>query len=580
MSFRKFSPTDWNNRHSKQVEEYARRVQLIIYTAIREATQIATQAKPDPESEFSFEKYPKTKERVNDLFQRVALNLLFTIQAGQRAQWDFADQKNDAFVDSVFYDNKLPTEPGQNPQPSDEPVIPPVYKSRNEQALAAFQARTVGGLSLSDRVFKYAQQLRSELELAIDLGIGEGKSATRMSQDIRGYLNEPEQLFRRVRNKRGQLALSKAAKAYHPGRGVYRSSYKNAMRLARTEINMAYRESDHLRLQKLDFVVGIEVRRSNNTVGCDVCEALKGKYPKTFKFVGWHPNCKCHVISILATREELRELTRKTLAGEDTSNFVSDNQIEEPPAGWDIWLEDNMKRFEKPGASKPLFVVDNEPFVKAPLTPPIIRELTNIPGQLAGYEKKMRVKVDRRVFSMLNKSVMLSMETKEALFGYDPMRKYVKGYYASRYKQSKWKAETVIYHEYAHAIDWQQNLRFSPEVKQLMDKYRAEFSAANDALYKQLDRKLKDQSRLVFKKNKHDHQEKIAAARDTLMALNPTYGFGHDDAYWQIAGHPEAEFIAHAFENYFKGNAYFQSAMPGLYAESQALVANWLKALP
>ena len=50
----------------------------------------------------------------------------------------------------------------------------------------------------------------------------------------------------------------------HPGRGVYRSSYMNARRLAATETNIAYRTADHLRWQKMDFVVGIEIVLSDN----------------------------------------------------------------------------------------------------------------------------------------------------------------------------------------------------------------------------------------------------------------------------------------------------------------------------
>ena len=76
-----------------------------------------------------------------------------------------------------------------------------------------------------------------------------------MSRDVRRYLRNPDKLFRRVRDKHGNLRLSKAAKAYHPGRGVYRSSYRNALRLTATENNMAYRTADHLRWQQQPFVV-------------------------------------------------------------------------------------------------------------------------------------------------------------------------------------------------------------------------------------------------------------------------------------------------------------------------------------
>lgn len=100
------------------------------------------------------------------------------------------------------------------------------------------------------------------------------------------------------------MHLRKNAQAYHPGQGVYRSSYKNALRLARPETFIASRTADYERWQDIDFVVGIQVVRSNNPYECDVCGSLAGKYPKDFKFVGWHPNCRCRAIPILATDEE------------------------------------------------------------------------------------------------------------------------------------------------------------------------------------------------------------------------------------------------------------------------------------
>ena len=138
------------------------------------------------------------------------------------------------------------------------------YQARNLEALSAFQKRKENGLNLSQRVWKYAEELKDAMELGIDVGLGEGKSAQQLSRDLRQYLNEPDRLYRRVRDKGGNLRLSKAAKMYHPGQGVYRSSAKNAQRLTRTEINMAYRESEYLRWQQLDFIVGIRVMLSNN----------------------------------------------------------------------------------------------------------------------------------------------------------------------------------------------------------------------------------------------------------------------------------------------------------------------------
>jgi hypothetical protein len=131
-------------------------------------------------------------------------------------------------------------------------------------------------MNLSQRVWKYVGQYKDQIELGLDVGLGEGRSAQQLSRDLRQNLQDPDRLFRRVRDKHGNLVLSKAAKAFHPGQGVYRSSYKNAMRLTRSEINMAYRESDWLRLQQLDFVVGFEVHRSNHEplFKCDLCSRL------------------------------------------------------------------------------------------------------------------------------------------------------------------------------------------------------------------------------------------------------------------------------------------------------------------
>src|SRR5690606_20105860 len=95
--------------------------------------------------------------------------------------------------------------------------------TRREAALKAFKERTIKGLNLSDRVWKYTNQFRNEIEQGLFVGISEGKSAAAMAQDQKKYLKEPEKLFRRVKDANGKLVLSKAAKEYKPGQGVYRS---------------------------------------------------------------------------------------------------------------------------------------------------------------------------------------------------------------------------------------------------------------------------------------------------------------------------------------------------------------------
>ncbi len=189
-----------------------------------------------------------------------------------------------------------------------------------------------------------------------------------MSRDLRDYLKHPDKLFRRVRDEHGILQLSKRASEFHPGQGVYRSSYRNARRLASTETNIAYRTSDQERWKQFDFVVGIEVRLSNNHTCLgrdgkphefhDICDELAGRYPKDFKFTGWHPHCRCHAVSILKTQEEIAEDTRRILNGEGTTND-SVNSVRELPKSFTDWAERNEER-AKEGRSLPYFIQDNK----------------------------------------------------------------------------------------------------------------------------------------------------------------------------------------------------------------------------
>ena len=230
------------------------------------------------------------------------------------------------------------------------------YYSTNLAARDAFIERKQNGLGLSDRVWQYTNGFKTEMEMGLDLGIRNGLSADQISRDLRQYLQHPDMLFRRVRDEHGILHLSKRAAAFHPGQGVYRSSYLNARRLAVTETNAAYRTADHERWQNLDFVVGIEIHLSGNHT-CkgrdgkqheftDICDELAGKYPKDFKFTGWHPHCRCYATTILKTEEEMAADDEKILRGEPVSG-ESENAVKDVPEGFKEWMERNQERMER-----------------------------------------------------------------------------------------------------------------------------------------------------------------------------------------------------------------------------------------
>ncbi|WP_288764128.1 hypothetical protein [uncultured Weeksella sp.] len=61
--------------------------------------------------------------------------------------------------------------------------------------------------------------------------------------------------------------------------------------------------------------------------------------------------------------------------------------------------------------------------------------------------------------------------------------------------------------------------------------------------------------------------EMVGAVRDTLKSIDIRIGSGHPDNYFKKKGNSEAEFIAHAFENKFKGNVVFKKYLPEMYED-------------
>lgn len=89
----------------------------------------------------------------------------------------------------------------------------------------------------------------------------------------------------------------------------------------------------------------------------DICDTLKGRYPKDFKFVGWHPHCRCHVVTILKTEEEMMRDTQRILNGEQPLKG-SVNTVKSVPSAFKDWVEEHSERIEK-GGKLPYFIADN-----------------------------------------------------------------------------------------------------------------------------------------------------------------------------------------------------------------------------
>ena len=344
-----FTIGTYDKKHKENLAKRARKVQQLYDAAIKRIAQAAAPSlfDADPKKEFHFEDFPALKKEMEALMQDLGSSLQANIEDGDQDSWTLSNTKNDAMVDSIIGKKNLPKKVVQG------------WKHPHLDALNAFIARKEAGMNLSRRVWNLTQQFKSEMELALELGMGEGKSAAALSRDVRKYLVEPNKLFRRVRDKSGALRLSKAAAAYHPGQGVYRSSYKNALRMTATENNIAYRTADHNRWQALPFVIGIEIHISNNHPTEDICDLFDGKrFPKDFKFTGWHPWCRCYAVSVLASQEEMDAYTTAIMNGEDVSHWKFTGQVEKMPKEFNKWMKDNKARIEN-ATSMPYFIKDN-----------------------------------------------------------------------------------------------------------------------------------------------------------------------------------------------------------------------------
>ncbi len=208
----------------------------------------------------------------------------------------------------------------------------------NKEVLTTFLKQKINGLDLSGRVWNISGTAKENIEYYLSSGLATGRSAALISQDVRQLLKKPDRRFRRIRNKNGKLVASAPMKAYQPGTGVYRSSYKNALRLAVTNTNEMYRLTDCERWQGLDFVLGIEIRRSASAhEPCSICDPLTGRYPKDYKFLGFHPFCICIATPILMKEEDFLDALV-------TGNWPVDEYIQDIPFGPMSYMKDQLRK--------------------------------------------------------------------------------------------------------------------------------------------------------------------------------------------------------------------------------------------
>jgi len=262
------------------------------------------------------------QKAIEEEMQTLRTKLTASIENYTTDAWNRSNLKSDELVDGFVKNLAL------------NDVVTKGMYARNNEALQAFLKRKVDGTTLSQRVWHIAEGAKENIEFYLESGLSTGRSAALISQDIRQLLQKPDKRFHRIRNADGKLVPSQPMKDYHPGQGVYRSSYKNALRLAATNTNKMYRLTDHERWMKLDFVIGFKVSRATNNFGpCAICDAMVGNYPKTYVFTGNHPFCICYATPILMNEDAFID----ALVEDDFSGV---KYVEDIPANGRKYIQD------------------------------------------------------------------------------------------------------------------------------------------------------------------------------------------------------------------------------------------------
>ena len=326
---------------NKRLAKYVMLVESIYEDLNLEAAKIVgiTDFTIDSDRPFMWSDYPQTRKRIRDLQERFVEDIGAVIYSGTSEEWKNSNEVQDLLANKVLQTYGV-TIGKKNYE---------ILYQPNNDALKAFQQRKDKGFTISDKLWNQSTLYKQELEEAISCAIQKGTSAIILSKQISKYLLDFPQLQKDYRERFGKASRSMDCE--------YRS-----IRLAASEINMAYRQAENLRWQQMDFVVGYEIKLSNNHT-CngkpfqDICDILAGKYPKDFQWTGWHPLCRCYKIPILKTEEEFWEWD-----GRSEASTASVNEVKDVPDAFKKWVLDNQERIStaKKRNTLPYFLRDNK----------------------------------------------------------------------------------------------------------------------------------------------------------------------------------------------------------------------------
>lgn len=306
---------------------------------------------------FNFDNFPQLKARLDDIFNDYYQNSILCYKSGITDGVALAYNHDNADLGafSILSDKALRQ-----------------ARITAAETFISNRLKAKLGLNLAQTVWNYCSQTKGEFEMAMSNvivdGLKQGTSAEELGKALRRYLNNPDMMYRRYHTikvqkngqkkdvvtwRRRRIIDGKVRFVEEPlekvGMGVYRSARKNALRVARTEINAAYHKARNDRWAKEPFVIGQYIHTSPQHPHEDICDDLEGRYPKDFDWESWHAQCMCSSYPIMIDGEEKKQFYKRLMAGEDMANYVSPFAVTDVPDAYKQYIQDNADAIVKAG---------------------------------------------------------------------------------------------------------------------------------------------------------------------------------------------------------------------------------------
>lgn len=156
-----------------------------------------------------------------------------------------------------------------------------VVADRTSKIFKAITKKNMAGLNPSDKIWDLTTQAEKDMKSIIANGIGNGDNPAVIARKIQKYTTP---------GKTSDLGVT-------AGRGLYKSPYRNAMRLARTEMNKTYAKATAQFGKDKAWIQGMMITLSPQHDEDDLCNSYAGTVVSSDKFaelVPFHPHCMCY----------------------------------------------------------------------------------------------------------------------------------------------------------------------------------------------------------------------------------------------------------------------------------------------